>query len=625
MCGIAGVFRRDGTPPDPSVIRRMTDAIAHRGPDGEGMYTDRGYAGGIRRLAIIDLVSGDQPMSTPSGSGHLVFNGELYNYRELRDELASTGSAFRTTSDTEVVAVALERWGREALQRFVGMYAFAFWRSDEQRLLLVRDRLGIKPLYVLDVAGQVAFASEIKCFTASGLLRAEPDPASIDTFLAYGHSMAPRTVFRGVRKLLPGELVELTSRTEEGESYWRPPLPSASVPSWTEAVAGVRERLDEAVRSHMVSDVPVGALLSGGLDSSAVVALMAAHSTQVRTYTVGFEGDDEAASDLAAARLVADRFSTDHHELIVTAADFEAAIDTLVYHYDEPFADAAGVPTYLISKLARRDVKVLLTGEGGDELFAGYRRYVADGLISRFSSAPMPARKVIAALLGLTGPRRKRIGRALVARTRTARFASWFEAIPLDVRRALYTPAFAARLEGSTLDRFNDLFGEAGDGHGAAASLWVELRTRLSDAYLEKVDKATMAMSIEARVPLLDHRLVEYAARLPLSYKLRGGTTKAVFRAAVAPLLPTEVIERAKRGFDPPLGRWLSAPLRARMREILLDRRTIQRGYFREGVYRLYVERALAGDGDLAGGVWSLLNLELWHRTYVDAPAAVAR
>ena len=553
MCGIAGILDLKGRAVEQPVLERLCACLAHRGPDDEGFHVEGNVGLGQRRLSIIDLSSGRQPMSNEDGTVWVTFNGEIYNFLELRTELEAHGHRFATRSDTEVIVHAFEQYGTGCLRRFRGMFAFAIWDQKRRLLFLARDRIGKKPLFYARADGQFVFASELQALLQHPGVRSgrELDPAALDEYLTYGYIPAPGTAFRNVFKLPPGHFLTLDLPEEEGgvgaveprvEPYWRleytPKLDLDE--DENEAAEGLLEVLTEAVRLRLIADVPLGALLSGGVDSSVVVALMSRLSDRpVKTFSIGF--DEKAFNELPYARLVARRYGTDHHELIVRARALDV-LPTLVRHYGEPFADSSAIPSYYVAQLTRRYVTVALNGDGGDECFAGYERYLGSGLADRYQRIPRPVRvgmiEPLAALIPGTLPRRNRLSQAkrflqVAAQPAARRYLRWVTYFTPEQKQGLYTPEFRARLgehEGGAwlLHQFADVRRE-GCNH-LDALLATDVRSYLPYDLLVKMDIATMASSLEARSPFLDHKVMEFAARLPARYKLRGTTLKYLLK-----------------------------------------------------------------------------------------------
>ncbi len=623
MCGIAGIVDFEGNGPTREMIARMTDLIRHRGPDDEGIAI-LGPAGlGHRRLAIIDLSpGGHQPMTLADGANHIVFNGEIYNFQEVRAELEALGETFRTRSDTEVLLSAYRVWGVDSLQKLNGMFAFAIWDTRRQALFIARDRLGKKPLFYHHRPGHLAFASEMKALLADPQVPRDVDPAAIDEYLTYSCVPAPRTIFRGVTKLLPGHYLWYERDRVTTSPYWELRFGSnGSRETEEEALEHLEELFRASVRRRLVSDVPVGAFLSGGLDSSAVVAMMAGLSSEpVRTYTIGFE--EKGFSEVEDARAVARHFGTRHHEYSVRADAVEILPD-LVWHLDEPFGDSSAVPSWYVAKMAAQDVKVVLSGDGGDELFAGYNRYPQAMEPWAWRWIPRVVRRSVIAPVATALP----IG--WPGRNRLYEIGNMHpESLPESmgiypyIRERIYSPAWRAELSASrhaggsataledmpklrSLDRLSRL-------------QYLDTTRYLPDDILVKVDRTTMAHSLESRAPLLDHLLVSYAATLPPSWKLRDGVSKYLFRKMIRRYLPSEILGKRKQGFAIPGGTWFRSDLKKHARERLLDRKALQRGYFDRRVLDQILTYHAEGRRDYSGWIWCLLVLEEWHRAYVD-------
>jgi asparagine synthase (glutamine-hydrolysing) len=635
MCGIAGILDLKGRAVEQSLLERLCARLAHRGPDDEGFHVDRNVALGQRRLSIIDLSSGRQPMSNEDGTVWVTFNGEIYNFLELRPELEAHGHRFATRTDTEVIVHAFEQYGTGCLGRFRGMFAFAIWDQRRRRLFLARDRVGKKPLFYAQANGQFVFASELQALLQHPGVRREPDPAALDEYLTYGYIPAPRTAFRSVFKLPPAHFLTL-ELPEEGtgtaetrvECYWRLRYTPKLDLSEDEAAEGLLEVLTEAVRLRLIADVPLGALLSGGVDSSMMVALMSRLSDRpVKTFSIGF--DEKGFNELPYARLVARRYDTDHHELIVRARALDI-LPTLIRHYGEPFADSSAVPSYYVAQLTRQHVTVALNGDGGDECFAGYERYLGSGLAERYQRIPRPVRagmiEPLAALIPATLPRRNRLSQAkrflqVAAFPAARRYLRWVTYVTPEQKQGLYTADFQSQLdrgeEGAwLLDQFADVRRE-GCNH-LDSLLATDVRSYLPYDLLVKMDIATMARSLEARSPFLDHKVMEFAARLPCRYKLRGTTLKYLLKKVARKLLPAQNLDRRKMGFGIPVGNWMRGELRPLLDDVLLSSKALARGYFRpEAVQHLVSENA-QGPHDHSHQLWALLWLELWHREFLD-------
>ena len=629
MCGIYGIYRRDGATADASLLARMGDVIVHRGPDDAGAYADGRCAIGMRRLSIIDLAGGHQPLANADGSLVLVCNGEIYNYRELRRQLIERGHRFKTQSDSEVLLHGYAEWGEGVLDRLNGMYGFALWDARAQRLLVGRDRLGIKPIYFLDDGRRLAFASEAKSLLELPGTSVEIDPAALRAYLELGYVPAPLSIFRGIRKLPIGGLLCVDERGVTVRSTWTPPTAVDAAPSRADWVRRVRAQLEESVQMQMVSDVPIGAFLSGGIDSSAVLAFMARASGQpVRTYSIGFDGGaaERFFNELDYARQVAARFGTDHHEILVRP-DVVGLLPKLLWHMDEPIADSAFVTTYLVAEFARRDVKVILSGVGGDELFGGYRRYLGEHYLRYLNWMPDVAQRAVARAAGwLPADRHSK----WLNYSRLARNFLQSAPLPFSERYRAYvgvfTPAQAGQLQaGAPAQRHDALaaaFAAVGGEDALARMFAADALTQLPDDLLLLTDKMTMATSLECRVPLLDHQLVELAARVPAAVKVAGGELKSLMKEALADVLPREVLYRPKRGFGAPMGAWLKDQL-APLLDGALSRQAVERrGLLQHAPIAALIADHRANRVDGTDRLLALLNLEVWCRVYLDRRAS---
>jgi asparagine synthase (glutamine-hydrolysing) len=627
MCGIAGFVDRDDrggaetAAASTALVRAMCDVIRHRGPDDDGVFVGDGAGLGMRRLSIIDLSGGHQPIRNEDGSVWVVFNGEIYNYRELRAELMDRGHLFATDTDTETIVHAYETWGEEAFSRLRGMFGIAIWDRRRHMLLLARDRVGIKPLHFAQRGGRLYFGSEIKSILAAGAVDRTLDVAALEHYLSFLYTPADSTIFEGIEKLPPGHLLRWHDGTATITRYWSLPRDEAFAGSMDEASEMLGGVLADAVRSHMVSDVPIGALLSGGIDSSLVVGLMAhASARPIKTFSIGF--DEPAFDELEGARRIADHFGTDHHEMVVRP-DALAVVQQLVEHFDEPFGDSSAVPTWYVSQMARRHVTVVLSGDGGDELFGGYDRYLANARVQRFDAVAGSIGRRAAATAwpllphGVTGKNFLRH----VARDQAGRYLESVSFFQPDEMQALLSPDVRERLGSASaattaMERF------AGSAHLSWPSRMMrfDFETYLPEDILTKVDRMSMAHSIESRVPLLDHTVVAFAASLPSHMKLDGHDRKRVLKQAAAAVLPAEVFSRPKHGFGVPIGTWFRSPLRDFVVDTLQSTRARQRGYFEPAFVDRVVREHLTDRRDHTLRLWQLLMFELWHRQYLDQP-----
>jgi asparagine synthase (glutamine-hydrolysing) len=624
MCGIAGISGTDliDNAETRDLIARMLGVVEHRGPDDEGQYVGAGVGMGMRRLAIIDLATGRQPISNEDGSIWIVFNGEIYNYRELRELLLARGHKLRTRTDTETIAHLYEDEGERCVERLRGMFAFAVWDRRERSLFLARDRVGKKPLHYAMAGRTLVFGSEIKSLLQHPGVKREINLQAISDFLAFGYVPDPATAFTGVRKLPPGHTLTFKDGLIRTRPYWdfdyskNPGDPGEREEPEERYVGRLRELIAESVRLRLESEVPLGAFLSGGVDSSLVVAMMA-REMKVKTFSIGFS--DASFDELHYARIAARHFGADHHEFVVTP-DICRLVEEIVWHHDEPFADVSSVPTYVVSKMARRHVTVALSGDGGDEVFGGYERYVVDRRRGRYERIPSFLRRgLLSAARALPqGAYGKRFLRN-IALDPAARYVdsvtyfdrdSQLDLFSADARRAMagYDPSrrfertFATPVASSRLDRL----------------LYLDSKTYLPGDILVKVDRMSMANSLETRAPLLDHRLIEFAQTIPASLKLRGLETKYILKRAAEGLVPDEIINRPKQGFDVPIRRWFNRELREMLEDTLNDRRARERGDLNHRAVLAILDEHRRGVRDHSRRLWSLLTLELWRRAFID-------
>jgi asparagine synthase (glutamine-hydrolysing) len=633
VCGIAGIVNLNGGGVSAEILGRMNDRLRHRGPDDEGLLIN-GCAGlAQRRLAIIDLSSGHQPMTTEDGSLWVTFNGEIYNFQQLRPLLESHGHRFQTNSDTESILHGYRQWGVDCLQHFRGMFAFALWDEPRKTLLLARDRVGKKPLFYAQAGGQFLFASEMQALLEHPAVSKEIDLEALDQFLAYEYVPAPKTILKQVRKLPAAHFLtlDLSKSGASGpapriERYWRLEGRQQTNLSEEDAAGGLLEVLSEAVRLRLISDVPLGALLSGGMDSSVIVALMSQLSgSKVKTFSIGFE----EYSELPHARAVAEHYGTDHHEMVVRPSALEV-LPKLVCHYGEPFADPSAVPSYYVSKLARQHVTVTLNGDGGDESFAGYDQYEKSLLADRYLRVPAVLRKGViepmSAVIPDSWPQHNPLRRAKhmlreAGRPRFDRYSRLMGRLTPELRKQIYTPELKGQLNGYRAESwlkvlFDERRQRSADLLGAYMGLDVE--SYLADDLLVKMDIAAMANSLEARSPLLDHRVMEYCYTLPSHFKIRGRVRKYLLKVIGKKLLPESILKRPKQGFSLPTAAWLRGEVRPLMEDCVLSDRSLSRGYFERAPLQRLVKEHLAQRRDNSRELWALTWLELWHRTFVN-------
>ena len=638
MCGITGVFDTRGRREiDRGLVLRMNETQLHRGPDEGGLLVEPGVALGHRRLSIIDIATGQQPLYNEDGSVAVVYNGEIYNFQDLIPELTALGHVFRTRSDTEVIVHAWEAWGADCVKRFRGMFAFALWDRNRETLFLARDRLGVKPLYyALLPDGQLIFGSELKSLMAHGGLAREIDPCAVEEYFALGYVPEPRTIFLGAKKLPPAHTLTAKrgARLPEPVEYWDVNFSTDSALSERDASAELIERLRDAVRIRLISEVPLGAFLSGGVDSSAVVAMMAGLSeAPVNTCSIAFA--DPAFDESRYAQQVAERYKTRHFVDQVESDDF-GLVDTLAQLYDEPYADSSAIPTYRVCQLARRHVTVALSGDGGDESFGGYRRYRLHMMEERMRRPlPLALRRPVFGLLGRAYPKADWAPRVFRAKTTFQALArdsveAYFHSMSIlreDMRRKLYSNSFKARLGGyDAIEVFKRHAAKANPDDPLSLIQYIDLKTYLVGDINTKVDRAGMAHSLEVREPLMDHTLVEWLATLPSSYKLHGGEGKWLFKRALEPHLPQEVLYRPKMGFAVPLASWFRGPLRARIRDAVLGERLLDTGLFERRAVAQLVDQHQSGVRDHSGPLWSLLMFDAFmSRQMASAVQADAR
>ncbi|OUC97974.1 asparagine synthase (glutamine-hydrolyzing) [Streptosporangium minutum] len=620
MCGIAGMASMSH--PDPGLVRRMCDVLVHRGPDGAGFHSDEHAALGMRRLAIIDVATGDQPVYSEDNRVVAVFNGEIYNFPELREMLIARGHRLRTAGDSECLVHLYEEFGVDLVHRLRGMFAFAIWDRDRRRLVLARDRVGKKPLYWRSDHSSIRFASELKSLARDPGMDREIDPVALHHYLTYLYVPAPWSIYQGVHKLPPGHVLVWEDGGITVDRYWRLNRVPRPVVDQRAEEERLRELLLEATRIRMVSERPLGAFLSGGVDSSAIVAAMAMQSNEpVKTFSIGFE--DSRYDERHKARMVADRYSTDHHELVVTS-DLLDVLPRLAWHFDEPFADSSAIPSFYVAQLSRQHVTVALNGDGGDECFGGYQRYALMDQTRRIPCIPQP----FAAMLARTGAlisersapksRSQRLGRLMgfTAAHPSQRYARLISYFTPEQKSAIYSDPLRDLLaEVDSYRLLEEVFQDSSAETDVGRVLDVDTLTYLPGDLLVKVDITTMANSLEGRSPFLDHHLMEWAAALPSAFHVRRGQTKLLLKRAVAPWLPQQLLRYPKQGFGVPLAAWLRGELRELAHDLLTDDTARGRGLFRPAAVQELLRQHIDGV-DHSVRLWALLQFELWHRTH---------
>ncbi|HEY5446174.1 MAG TPA: asparagine synthase (glutamine-hydrolyzing) [Pyrinomonadaceae bacterium] len=626
MCGIVGLVRNDGKPIDEGLLARMNEAIRHRGPDEDGFYVNGSVGLAMRRLAIIDLKSGQQPIHNRDRTAWIVFNGEIYNYLELREKLEKLGHTFYTNSDTEAIVHAYDQYGSDCPKHLRGMFAFAIWDERTQELFLARDRVGKKPLLYAEVNGQLVFGSEFSAILLHPDVSKEIRPEAIDCYLSFMCVPAPLTAYRAIKKLEPGHSLRWRKGELKTERYWQPDFSKKLDIGEEEAGERAIEILRDAVKVRLMSEVPLGAFLSGGIDSSAVVALMSQESSEkVKTFSIGFEEQD--FSELQHAKRIAEHVGADHHEFIVRP-DAVEILPMLVEHYGEPYADSSAVPTYYVARETRRHVTVALNGDGGDESFAGYERYIAMGLTEKYRKVPAFFRESLikeAVNRIPTSPIRKSTVNSakrlleVVSKPRVNRYMHWMSVFNEGLKEPLYSEAFREQTDRAFAASFLDTWFKKANGNGPVDTLLLtDLMTYLPNDLLVKVDIATMAVSLEARSPFLDHHVIEFAASLPERLKLRRLTTKYLLKKVLRRLLPAENLDRRKMGFGVPIGHWFRGKMQPFLREVVLSDKALRRGFFKPEVVKQLVEQHTRSERDYSHQLWTLLMLELWFLRFID-------
>lgn len=623
MCGICGVCNaQSGEPATSEVVERMTAIISHRGPDDQGIYLNKGIGLGFARLSIIDIAGGRQPMANETNDIWIIFNGEIWNFKALRDELKAKGHVFRTNSDTESIIHAYEEYGTGCVARLHGMFSFAIWDEPRQRLLLARDRAGKKPLYYTHTDAGLVFASEIKALLVCPGVRREADPQAVADFLSVRYVPGPSTLFTGIYKVPPGYWLLYENGIARDECYWDFSFGETERRPVSEYIQGIRSHVHRAVEERMMADVPVGALLSGGVDSSIVTGVMSQLTGQrVQTFAVGF--DVPGYSELPYAQLVANHFGTEHHELTVKGDDLSEYWPLLTWHRDEPVSEPSDLGVYLISQLARRHVKVVLSGEGGDELFAGYPKYVVDWMAKYYRLLPTSTRaRVIEPLLGHLpySMRKVKMASRNLSLPAPERWMAWFGWFNGGLKDELLSPDLKSRIDLDGSRAFNSRLQRNPQRDDLSAMLYLDTKIWLPDNLLMKSDKMTMAASLEGRLPLLDYRLIEYAASIPSSAKIRPFKPKYLFKRAFADFLPEPILTRKKMGFNVPISSWFRGGQRGLIPRLLLSDQARARGYFNHDCVERLVRDHIEGRTDYGVQLFLLASLELWFRVFIDSP-----
>lgn len=626
MCGIVGIVERNRSSVDQALLSSMCQAISHRGPDEDGFYFSEGVGLGMRRLSIIDVKGGQQPIHNQDRTAWIVFNGEIYNYQELREKLEKLGHTFYTNSDTEAIVHAYDQYGSDCPKHLRGMFAFAIWDERTEELFLARDRVGKKPILYAHINGKLIFGSEFSALLLHPDIGRDIDTEAIHHYLSFMCVPAPLTAYRAIRKLEPGHSLRWRKGEITLERYWQPDFSKKIDISEEEAGERAIQILRDSVKVRLMSEVPLGAFLSGGIDSSAVVALMSQESSEpVKTFSIGFEEQD--FSELHHARRVAEHVGADHHEFIVRPEALDV-LPLLVEHYGEPYADSSAIPTYYVARETRKHVTVALNGDGGDESFAGYERYAAMRLAEKYHRIPAVLRdSFVQRAIGLipsSATKRSRVNdvqRFLQAASlpKVQRYLKWVSVFDTAAKEDLYSEDFRHQTQSiRAADLLTPWFQRANGAGIVDAALLADINTYLPNDLLVKVDIATMAVSLEARSPFLDHHLIEFAASLPEKFKLRGLTTKYLLKRMLKKLLPAENLDRRKMGFGVPIGHWLRGKLQPFLRETILSEKALNRGLFRPEVVKQLVELHTRGERDHSHQLWTLLMLELWFQRFID-------
>ncbi len=627
MCGIVGFVNADKRAVDQSILEKMNAAIIHRGPDQDGFFIKENVGLAMRRLSIIDLASGKQPIHSQDKTKNIVFNGEIYNYQELRKNLEAKGIVFYTNSDTEAIVNLYQLYGADCVQHLRGMFAFAIWDDVEKSLFIARDRVGKKPvLYAHLPNGDLIFGSEFQAVLQHKDVSREVDYDAIDSYLSYLCVPAPQTAFKAIRKLEPGHWLLWKNGEIKTHRYWTPDFSKKIKISEAEAIEETTKILRESVKLRMISEVPLGAFLSGGVDSSAVVALMAELSDKpVKTFSIGFEEQD--FSELKYAKAVANHVGAEYNEFIVKPNALEI-LPTLVEHYGEPYADSSAIPTYYVAKETRKFVTVALNGDGGDESFAGYERHVAMRIAEKYHKFPSLLRKIfVEAPINLVPTSELKKSRVRDAKRflqaaslpKTERYFRWMSTFNREAKSEIYTNEFTKTVANNHASKFLEEWFAKSTGNGIVdATLLTDQMTYLPNDLLPKVDIASMAVSLEARSPFLDHKVIEFAASLPENLKMKGFETKSLLKKVAAKLVPKEVIYRRKMGFGVPIGNWFRGEMKDFVKDVLLSENCLKRNIIKPEFIEKYVREHTNGEKDHTFQIWTLLMLEMWFQKFID-------
>ena len=621
MCGICGVIYFNGEQADKKVVEAMRDCLIHRGPDDSGTYVDGCVGFGHRRLSIIDLSDkARQPMSNEDGSVWISYNGELYNHLELRSELESVGHTYSTDSDTETIVHLYEEFGGGCVEKMNGMFSFAVWDANEKTLFIARDRLGIKPLYYLADDEKFLFASELKALLAHPGIERRVDLSAVNNYLTYGYVGSPQTIFEGIRKLPPGHTLTVREKEVSTRRYWSITYPEKPYGDESYHLGRIRELIKKSVERRLMSDVPLGAFLSGGIDSSIIVALMSEVSDNVKTFSVGFT--DSSFNELEYAKLIAEKFGTDHHEFVVEMDAIEL-LPKLVNFYDEPFADSSAIPTYIVSQIARKNVTVCLSGDGGDELFAGYDRYAGCKVARVYEKVPKLLRDGVSFFVNKlpASTSNKSVFRAsqrftgAVDLQEEERYGDWITIFNEEGRRELLNPESGEKIDSTGY--IKKFYRECSAKDFIAKTMYVDVKTYLPEDLLVKVDRASMAHSLEVRVPFLDHELVEYSQTIPVSMKFPGLKLKHLLKKSVKDIIPKNILHRKKHGFGVPVGAWFKKELKSIAYDTLLEKGSPTREYFKAKYVEKILNDHVHGRAEHSHRIWALLFFDLWCRKYV--------